>query len=283
MSPLTGMQLACKLLTMKKPHTPSNASSTPSRRQFLTTGSLTLGGLCLASTSCSRASDPEEKSADQSHDHAHAHALADFSLPELGYATAALAPHIDERTMQIHHGKHHAGYVRKLNAAVKEGHIHHHGKVEELLSNLKGIPEAQRTAVRNNGGGHYNHTLFWDIMSPNGGGEPAGDLAAAIKKEFGSFAKFRERFSSNAATRFGSGWAWLCISKEGKLHACSTPNQDNPLMTGDVDVAGTPLLGIDVWEHAYYLNYQNRRADYIEAWWNVVDWAAVQKRYQAAL
>ncbi len=248
------------------------------RRQFLTTGSLTLGGLWLAGSANSKAANSAEgkKTSD------HVHGAAEFTLPELGYATAALAPHIDERTMEIHHGKHHAGYVRKLNAAIQDGSIHHHGKVEELISNLDAIPEAQRTAVRNNGGGHYNHTLFWDVMSPDGGGEPAGTLAAAINKQFGSYAKFRDEFSSAAGSRFGSGWAWLCVADDGTLQVCSTPNQDNPLMKGLVHIAGIPLLGIDVWEHAYYLNYQNRRGDYIEAWWNVVDWGAVQKRYDAA-
>jgi len=264
---------------MKKSPSSSHRSS---RRQFLTTGSLTLGGFWLASSSCSQASNSaeEKKADDPTHDHAHAH--ADFTLPELGYATAALVPHIDEQTMQIHHGKHHAGYVRKLNAAVQEGHIHHHGQVEELIGNLDAIPEAQRTAVRNNGGGHYNHTLFWDVMSPAGGGEPAGSLAQAITKEFGSYAQFRDRFSKAAGSQFGSGWAWLCLAGDGSLQVCSTPNQDNPLMKGRVHIHGTPLLGIDVWEHAYYLNYQNRRADYIDAWWNVVNWGSVQKRYDAA-
>jgi len=253
---------------------PARSQEETSRREFITAGSLSMGALWLGATSCSKASD---HSADAKHDH------PEFSLPALGYATAALAPHLDDMTMQIHHGKHHAGYVRKLNAAVKAGNLHHHGKVEELISNLNAIPEAQRTAVRNNGGGHYNHALFWEIMSPQGGGEPAGKLGAAINQTFGSYAKFRERFANAAKSQFGSGWAWLCMAEDGKLQVCSTPNQDNPLMKGLVHMEGLPLVGIDVWEHAYYLNYQNRRADYIEAWWNVLDWGSVQKCYEAAL
>lgn len=253
-------------------------SDKSSRRQFITTGSLSMGALCLGASSCSRASD----SVGTDKDHHHDHANEDFSLPSLGYATAALSPHIDEKTMQIHHGKHHAGYVRKLNTAVNEGHIHHHGKVEELITNLNAIPEAQRMAVRNNAGGHYNHALFWESMSPQGGGEPAGKLAEAITKKFGSYAKFRETFANAAKSQFGSGWAWLCLAGDGSLQVCSTPNQDNPLMRGLVHIQGLPLIGIDVWEHAYYLNYQNRRGDYIEAWWNVLDWGAVQQRYEAA-
>jgi Fe-Mn family superoxide dismutase len=198
-------------------------------------------------------------------------------LPALPYAHDALEPHIDARTMEIHHGKHHQGYVNNLNNAL-EGHADLQNKsVEALLQNLGAIPESIRTAVRNNGGGHANHSLFWPCMSPKGGGEPTGELANAIKAAFSSFASFKEQFSKAAATRFGSGWAWLCVDNGGELVVTSTPNQDNPLSEGL-----TPILGLDVWEHAYYLNYQNRRPDYIAAWWNVVNWEQVAQNYAAA-
>jgi len=199
------------------------------------------------------------------------------SLPSLPYDAAALEPHIDARTMEIHHGKHHAAYVANLNKALEAAGGASVGMdLDALLRNLKEVPEAQRTAVRNNGGGHWNHSLFWRIMSAKGGGKPGGALAAAIDKSFGSFEAFKEQFANAAATRFGSGWAWLSVSKQG-LAVTSTPNQDNPLMDG----SGGPILGLDVWEHAYYLHYQNRRPDYIAAWWNVVDWNEVGKRYEA--
>ena len=195
-----------------------------------------------------------------------------FELPDLPYAHDALEPHIDARTMEIHHGKHHAGYTSKLNDAVKG--IEMEGKsIEELLAN-----HADNNAVRNNGGGYYNHNLFWTVMSPDGGGEPAGELADAINSAYGSFDKFKEEFANAAATRFGSGWAWLCVHEGGKVEVCSSPNQDNPLMPG-VGCGGTPILGLDVWEHAYYLNYQNKRPDYISAFWNVVNWDEVATRY----
>ena len=197
-----------------------------------------------------------------------------FELPELPYAHDALEPHIDAKTMEIHHGKHHAGYTTKLNGAV-EGTEMAGKSIEDLLAN-----HTDNGAVRNNGGGYYNHNLFWQVMSPNGGGEPSGDLAAAISDAFGSFDEFKTAFSNAAATRFGSGWAWLCVNN-GKLEVCSTANQDNPLMPG-VGCSGTPILGIDVWEHAYYLNYQNRRPDYIEAFFNVVNWDKVAELYSAA-
>lgn len=204
-----------------------------------------------------------------------------FTLPNLPYAFNALEPHIDAQTMQIHHGKHHAAYVNNLNKAI-EGKANLESKsIEDLISNLAAVPENIRTTVRNNGGGHYNHTLFWEIMSPKGGGKPAGELAKAIDQDFGGFDALKEKLSTAAATRFGSGWAWLTVSG-GKLCVCSTPNQDNPVM----DVAecrGTPIFGIDVWEHAYYLKYQNRRPDYIAAFWNVVNWSAVAQRYAAVL
>ena len=198
-----------------------------------------------------------------------------YELPQLPYAHDALEPHIDAKTMEMHHGKHHNGYVTKVNAAI-EGTGLESKSIEDLISNLNDVPEDKRTAVRNNGGGHANHSLFWSIMKPGGGGAPAGDLAAAIDEAFGSFDGFKEQFSAAAATRFGSGWAWLAVDG-GKLVVESTPNQDNPLMEGR-----TPILGLDVWEHAYYLNYQNRRPDYISAFFNVVNWDAVAERFAAA-
>ena len=207
-----------------------------------------------------------------------------FQLPDLPYAASALEPVIDARTMEIHHGKHHNTYVTKLNEAV-EGTDLASKTIEELCRDLKGVPEDKRTAVRNNGGGHFNHSLFWTIMAPKGkggGGEPSGELAEAIKSNLGSFDKFKEEFAKAATTRFGSGWAWLGVKDDGKVCVCSTPNQDNPLMKGLVDCECTPILGLDVWEHAYYLNYQNRRPDYIKAWWDVVNWSAVAERYEAA-
>ena len=198
-------------------------------------------------------------------------------LPDLPYAANALEPHIDERTMQIHHGKHHNAYVTNLNNAL-EGHGDLQGKsAEELISNLDAVPENIRTAVRNNGGGHVNHTMFWEIMSPNGGGQPTGELADAINSTFGSFDEFKAKFKAAATGQFGSGWAWLGLNNNGELHVHGTPNQDNPMMQGH-----KPIMGIDVWEHAYYLKYQNLRPDYIDAWWNVVDWNAVNERYKKA-
>ncbi|MGV3464832.1 MAG: superoxide dismutase SodA [Heyndrickxia sp.] len=199
-----------------------------------------------------------------------------FELPQLPYAYDALEPHIDKETMNIHHTKHHNTYVTNLNNALQGQDELLSKSVEDLISNLDAVPEAARTAVRNNGGGHANHSLFWKLLSPNGGGAPAGDLADAINSKFGSFDKFKEDFAAAAAGRFGSGWAWLVVNN-GELEITSTPNQDNPLMEGK-----TPLLGLDVWEHAYYLNYQNRRPDYIKAFWNVVNWDEVSKLYAAA-
>jgi Fe-Mn family superoxide dismutase len=198
-----------------------------------------------------------------------------FQLPALPYALDALEPHIDARTMEIHHGKHHNAYVTNLNAAIAGTDLE--SKSLEELMKVAG----SNTAVRNNGGGHWNHSLFWETISPNGGGLPTGELAAAIDAKFGSFDAFKETFNKAATTRFGSGWAWLCIDTKKEICVCSSPNQDNPLM--DVsDCPGTPILGLDVWEHAYYLHYQNRRPDYIAAFWNVVNWDAVSKRYAAA-
>ena len=197
-------------------------------------------------------------------------------LPDLPYAHDALEPYIDARTMEIHHGKHHNAYVTKLNEALDKHSELHSRTVEDLLSNIEAIPESIRTAVRNNGGGHANHTLFWQIMSPTGAGKPRGPLAAAIDDAFGDFGEFQRTFTTAGATRFGSGWAWL-VATSGALEVYSTANQDSPLMEGKI-----PILGCDVWEHAYYLNYQNRRPDYIAAWWNVVNWDAVAHRYAEA-
>lgn len=198
-----------------------------------------------------------------------------FQLPALSYAHNALEPHIDAHTMEIHHGKHHNAYVTNLNKAL-EGTPLEGKPIEEVMASL----DMKNMAVRNNGGGHYNHSLFWNILSPTGGGNPHGGLAEAIDATFGSFEAFKEKFAAAGATRFGSGWAWLCVQKGGKLEICSTPNQDNPLMP-DTGCGGMPILALDVWEHAYYLHYQNRRPDYIAAFWNVVDWSGVAKRFAA--
>lgn len=196
-----------------------------------------------------------------------------FELPKLNYAYDALEPHIDARTMEIHHSKHHAGYTSKLNDAIAGTDLE--GKtIENILGNL----DMDNKAVRNNGGGFYNHSLFWEILSPKGGGNPTGELAEAIDNAYGSFEAFKEAFSKAAATQFGSGWAWLCVHKGGKVEVCSSANQDNPLMPG-IGCGGTPILGIDVWEHAYYLNYQNRRPDYINAFFNIINWEEVASRY----
>jgi Fe-Mn family superoxide dismutase len=196
-----------------------------------------------------------------------------FSLPALPYAYDALEPHIDARTMEIHHTKHHQAYVNNLNAAIEKAPELQGKSLDDLMRGINSVPESVRTAVRNNGGGHWNHSLFWELMAANKGGEPAGRLADAIKSAFGDFSKFKEQFAAAGASRFGSGWAWL-VNDGGKLSITSTPNQDNPLMDGK-----TAILGLDVWEHAYYLKYQNKRPDYIAAWWNVVNWDAVAKRF----
>ena len=198
-----------------------------------------------------------------------------FELPPLPYSHDALEPHIDARTMEIHHGKHHNGYTNNLNNAIA-GTSQEGESIETILGNL----DMNNKALRNNGGGYYNHSLFWNVMSPNGGGEPSGELAEAIQKAFGSFEGFKDSFSKAAATQFGSGWAWLCVQKGGAVDVCATANQDNPLMPG-IGCDGAPILGIDVWEHAYYLNYQNRRPDYIEAFFSVINWQAVSELYSA--
>jgi superoxide dismutase, Fe-Mn family len=203
--------------------------------------------------------------------------MAEYTLPPLPYDYAALEPHIDAKTMEIHYTKHHQTYITNLNNALKD-HTALQGKtIEDLISHLDDVPESIRTAVRNNGGGHANHSLFWQIMKPGGGGDPTGALAQAITSELGGIPAFKESFGKAGLTRFGSGWAWLIVGKDGKLGVTSTPNQDSPIMDGN-----TPLLGLDVWEHAYYLKYQNKRADYIAAWWNTLNWDDIAHRYKAA-
>lgn len=205
-----------------------------------------------------------------------------YELPALPYAAAALEPSIDARTMEIHHGKHHATYVANLNKALESAPELASKPVEELIADLSAVPEAIRGAVRNNGGGHANHTLFWDILTPGGAKAPTGDLAAAITAAFGSVDDLKAKLEDAGTKRFGSGWAWLCMKADKSLCVCSTPNQDSPLMQGVAECPGTPLLGIDVWEHAYYLNYQNRRPDYLKAIWNVINWDKVAARFAAA-
>jgi Fe-Mn family superoxide dismutase len=205
-----------------------------------------------------------------------------YTLPALPYAPNALEPHIDAKTMEIHHGKHHQAYINNVNAAL-EGTSLGDQSVEKLIANLAAVPEDKRGAVRNNGGGHANHSLFWTVMKPNGGGKPSGPLAAAIDADLGGFDAFKDAFSKAGATRFGSGWAWLYVTKAGKLAVGSTANQDSPLMgQATAGIEGTPILGLDVWEHAYYLHYQNRRPDYIAAFWNVINWDEVSRRLSAA-
>jgi Fe-Mn family superoxide dismutase len=200
-----------------------------------------------------------------------------YELPPLPYPTNALEPHIDAKTMEIHHDKHHAAYVTNLNKALENSPALAALSIEELISDLTQVPESARTAVRNNGGGHANHSLFWKLMGPGGGGEPTGEIAAAIQETFGGLDGLKEKINAAGAARFGSGWSWLVLSKSGALEVLSTPNQDSPIMDGH-----QPILGVDVWEHAYYLNYQNRRPDYLKAWWNTVNWSAVNAQYLAA-
>ena len=206
-----------------------------------------------------------------------------YELPALDYSPSALEPHIDARTMEIHHDKHHATYVNNLNKALESAPELSGKPVEELIANLGAVPEGIRTAVRNNGGGHANHSFFWKLMAPSAGGSPEGALADAITKTFGSFDDFKSKFEAAGAGRFGSGWVWLCVKADKSLCICSTPNQDSPLMNGVAECPGTPVIGCDVWEHAYYLNYQNRRPDYLKAWWNVVSWKAASANYEAAI
>lgn len=204
-----------------------------------------------------------------------------FELPSLNYTYDALEPHFDARTMEIHHSKHHNTYITNANAALA-GTDYESSSICELVKGISGLPDSLKTAVRNNAGGHANHSFFWSILSPEGGGEPVGKLAAAIDASFGSFDAFKASFAKAAATRFGSGWAWLIVTTDGSLAVSSTPNQDNPRMKGLAEVEGTPIIGLDVWEHAYYLNYQNLRPKYVEAFWNVVDWNAAEANFNAA-
>ncbi len=206
-----------------------------------------------------------------------------FELPSLPYAATALEPNIDAKTMEIHHGKHHATYVTNLNKALESAPDFASKSIDELIANIPAVPEAIRGAVRNNGGGHWNHSFFWKLMAPSAGGAPTGSLAEAITKTFGSFDEFKAKFEAAGLARFGSGWVWLSVKADKSLCICSTPNQDNPLMTGIAECPGIPVLGCDVWEHAYYLNYQNRRADYLKAFWNVVSWEAAEANYQTAI
>jgi len=242
------------------------------RRNFLfmlgaTTGVAALGIIPVA---CAAESSPDSKTKP-------AQTKETFQLPPLPYDYKALEPHIDEATMRFHHDKHHAAYVKNLNEALNKHPELQSKSAEDLLRNLNSVPEDIRTTVRNNGGGHVNHTMFWEIMSPNGGGEPKGAIADAIKKDFGSFDNFKKQFNEAGSKRFGSGWAWLVRNKDGKLQVMSTANQDSPLSEGMY-----PIMGNDVWEHAYYLKYQNRRADYLNAWWNVINWDEVNKRFAKA-
>lgn len=206
-----------------------------------------------------------------------------YELPKLSYDYNALEPHFDAQTMEIHHSRHHNTYITNVNKALADSGVSAPADVADLIADLSKLPENIRTAVRNNGGGHWNHSFFWTILSPNGGGKPTGKLAEAIDAELGGFDKLKEAFAQAATTRFGSGWAWLIVGADKKLQVTSTPNQDNPLMQGVADKNGTPVIGIDVWEHAYYLKYQNKRPDYIGAFWNVVDWNKADELYQAAL
>jgi len=237
------------------------------RREILCAGgaALVTASLANSATSIARTTSPGQAASRRSA--AGLRVNEGFTLPDLPYALDALEPHIDARTMEIHHGKHHAGYVRKLNAALEGDSSMLSKPIEDILGHIDQVPQSIRQAVINSGGGHANHSLFWQTMSPGGGGNPTGELARAIEASFGGVDEFKHSFSQAAATRFGSGWAWLCFDQQGKLAVTSTANQDSPLMDGH-----TPLLGLDVWEHAYYLNYQNRRTDYITAWWNVVNW-----------
>jgi Fe-Mn family superoxide dismutase len=243
------------------------------KREFIKISTMAAAGATVSPlfTSCNSGSSNDSGNAKTV-----SNGSGDFSLPDLPYNFDSLAPNIDARTMEIHHGKHHAGYVRKLNAAL-DGNPNKGMKLDVLLA---GLGDAD-TAIRNNGGGHYNHSLFWSVMRPTGGEGPSGALGDAINAAFGSFDDFKKVFSTAAKTRFGSGWAWLCKGSDNKLFVTSTPNQDNPLMTNLVDQNGTPILGLDVWEHAYYLNYQNRRGDYVENFFNIINWEEVAKRLVA--
>ena len=250
------------------------------RRDFIKTAALAGAGLALSG--CLGASDDKNKTT-LTNKPSDTKTMS-YTLPALPYAYTALEPHIDALTMEIHHSKHHNAYVTNLNAALaKEPSFKAPECPWALIADLKAVPESIRTAVRNNAGGHVNHSFFWKLLSPSGGGEPTGELAAAITKSFGSFDAFKEKFAAAGATRFGSGWAWLVVNADKSLAVVSTPNQDNPIMKGVSDVSGNPVIGLDVWEHAYYLKYQNKRPDYIAAFWKVIDWKAASANYAEAL
>lgn len=246
------------------------------KRTFLKVAGVSAAGIVLSPLSACSSGEENKQEAQTTEETPEEAPVTEFVLPQLPYEFAALAPVIDAQTMEIHHGKHHAGYVRKLNAALK-GSAYEGQALEEFLPKLQNN-EAD-IAIRNNGGGHYNHSLFWEIMAPGKGGTPSGALADAINGAFGDYATFREQFTQAATGVFGSGWAWLCVGEGGKLFVTSTPNQDNPLMVNIAEEVGTPIMGLDVWEHAYYLNYQNKRGDYVKAFFDLINWEAVAKRF----
>lgn len=249
------------------------------RRNFLILTSATLGSMTLGA--CQASGDNSSSSVTPSiseNDTKLVENSGVFQLTPLPYEYDALEPYIDKETMQFHHDKHYAGYIKNLNGAIAKYPELKDKSAEDLLRNLNTLPEDIRTSVQNNGGGYVNHKMFWEIMTPNGGGEPQGKIAEAIQESFGSFDGFKEKFNAAGSSRFGSGWAWLVLGKDGKLKVISTPNQDSPFLTGDY-----PIMGNDVWEHAYYLKYQNRRADYLNAWWNIVNWLEINRRYEQAI
>ncbi len=262
---------------MQPPIAPENNTPHVSRRQFISTGALATGGILLAGVSCSTT------------DHAQPAPVAGvgtptpFVTPPLPYDYKALEPYIDAQTMQIHHDRHHEGYTRNLNAALDQEPQLKGRTIEQLMAGTAALPASARMSIRNHGGGYYNHNLFWEIMAPAAGSMPGEPLASALTKAYGGLDKFKAQFTDAGMKRFGSGWAWLIVKADRSLAITSTPNQDNPLMNGIADATGTPILGLDVWEHAYYLKYQNRRAEYIAAWWQVVNWANVSARYAAAI
>lgn len=260
----------------KNPFSPARTAL--NRRQFMLnlTGLSVVGVLSGSASAPASVTTPAPAVTDLSHD-------GKYRLPKLPYSYDALEPYIDARTMEIHYSKHHNGYVTKVNKALQGSGYEAPEKIEDLVSHLKKVPSEIRMAVRNSGGGHANHSLFWNSLSPEGGGQPGGTLAGAIEATFGGFNQFQKTFTKAASTRFGSGWAWLSVAKDNSLFVSSTPNQDSPLMKGIVEFTGTPILGLDVWEHAYYLNYQNRRGDYIKNWWNLVNWKTVSMRYEKAM
>ncbi len=255
-------------MSNSNPKTPNNLD----RRRFLITGGLAAAAFALGGASTGLRASGESRRVP----------IPQFTVQPLEYPVDSLEPHIDATTMEIHHGRHYTGYVNRLNAALEQAQVRGPASLPKLLGDLQAIPETVRTAVRNNGGGAYNHEIFWRVLSPDGGGDPPGELARAIDRDFGSIAAFRSAFSAAAGGVFGSGWAWVCTDRDGSLFITSTPNQDSPVMHGAVERTGTPICGLDVWEHAYYLHYQNRRSDYIAAFWNLVDWGNIAQFYRDA-